>query len=128
MKIKSYIYKIKTFFMGEQHIPLQINDDGLVTNVGHDMGGSYEYTTNKDGESYDNCVVCGKQTQYKTSTHIDMRVGYVEGVGQTCYNCNTAGSSSGREMITIPKYWVLGTPNDQELGEKVRAYYWENYG
>lgn len=112
-KIKSYLYNIKTFFMAEQHIPFEINND---------------YTTYKDGEQFDNCVVCGKTTMYRTQQHIDTRIGYVEGVGQLCGNCHTGGSPSGREMITIPKHWVLGTPNDQELGEKVRAYYWENYG
>ena len=127
MKIKSYLYRIKTFFMGEQHVNLEINDGDMVTKVGHDLGGSYEYTTIKDGEQYDNCVVCGKTTVYRTQQHIDMRLGYVEGVGQLCGNCHTGGSPSGREMITIPKHWVWETPNDQELGEKVRAYYWENY-
>ena len=113
--------------MGEQHVTLQIDENNLVTKVGHDMGGSYEYTTNKDGESYDNCVVCGKQTQYKTSTHIDMRIGYVEGVGQTCSDCNTAGSSEAREMIMIPKHWIKAISNNFELGEKVRKYFWDNY-
>lgn len=113
--------------MGEQHIPLQINEDGLVTKVGHDSGGSYEYTTIKDGNQYDNCVLCGNQTQYKTSTHIDMRYGYVEGVGQLCGHCYSKGSSAGRSMITIPKYLVEQYPNDMELGAAVRQYYWENY-
>lgn len=113
--------------MGSQHVSLQINDDGLVTKVGHDMGGSYEYTTIKDGEQFDNCVLCGKVTQYKTSTHIDMRSGYVEGVGQLCGNCNSAGSPSSRELITIPKDWVNQMPNDADLGAAVRSYYWKNY-
>ncbi len=113
--------------MGEHHVTLQIDENNLVTKVGHDMGGSYEYTTNKDGESYDNCVVCGKQTQYKTSTHIDMRIGYVGGVGQTCSDCNTSGSPAGREMIMIPKYLVEQISNNMELGAAVRKFYWENY-
>ena len=113
--------------MGEQHVKLTIGDDNLVTSVGHDMGGSYEYTTIKDGEQFDNCVICGKQTQYKTSTHIDMRHGYVEGVGQLCGTCYSAGSSSGRQMITIPKDLVERYPNNMQLGEAVRKYYWENY-
>ena len=36
-------------------------------------------------DGYDLCVVCGKKTQYKSDTHIDERMGYVEGVGQTCF-------------------------------------------
>jgi hypothetical protein len=39
-----------------------------------------------DYNSYDKCVICGKESPYKVSTHIDMRNGYVEGVGQTCFN------------------------------------------
>ncbi len=113
--------------MGEHHVTLQIDENNLVTKVGHDMGGSYEYTTSKNGESFDNCVICGKETQYKTSTHIDMRSGYVEGVGQLCGICYTKGSSAGREMIGIPKYLVEQYPNDMELGAAVRQYYWENY-
>ena len=113
--------------MGEQHVKLTINDDGLVTKVGHDSGGSYEYTTIKDGEQFDNCVLCGNQTQYKTSTHIDMRYGYVEGVGQLCGHCYSKGSPSSREMISIPKQLVKENPNDADLGAAVRKFYWDNY-
>lgn len=105
--------------MGEQHIPLQIDENNNVIGVG--------YTTIKDNEQYDNCVICGKQTKYKTSTHIDARIGYVEGAGQLCVECHTKGTSTGREMITIPKYLVEQYPNNMQLGEAVRRYYWENY-
>ncbi|HAT68819.1 MAG: hypothetical protein A2481_04195 [Candidatus Yonathbacteria bacterium RIFOXYC2_FULL_47_9] len=41
-------------------------------------------------DGYDLCVHCGAKTPYKTETHIDARIGYVEGVGQTCPNgCKT---------------------------------------
>jgi hypothetical protein len=36
------------------------------------------------------CLICGKFSPYVKSTHIDMRVGFVEGVGQSCFmttNC-----------------------------------------
>lgn len=36
-------------------------------------------------DQYDTCVICGKKTPYLITTHIDYRLGYVEGVGQTCY-------------------------------------------
>ena len=114
--------------MGQQHVPLEINQDGLVTKVGHDIGGSYNYTTNIEGVSYDDCVICKKTTKYPTSTNIHQRFGYIEGMGQLCEDCYTAGTPAGREMITIPKHWVLGNPNDAELGAKIRAFYWENYG
>jgi hypothetical protein len=34
---------------------------------------------------YDKCVVCGKLSPYKTTTNIDLRIGYVEGAGQGCF-------------------------------------------
>lgn len=32
----------------------------------------------------DKCVLCGKETPYDETTHIDNRRGYYEGCGQTC--------------------------------------------
>lgn len=40
-----------------------------------------------DGE-YDKCVICGKTSPYKTTTHIDFREGYVDGAGQGCFQPN----------------------------------------
>ena len=37
---------------------------------------------------YDKCVICGQESPYLYSTHIDLRKGYVEGVGQCCYRPN----------------------------------------
>lgn len=37
-------------------------------------------------EEFDCCVICGKESPYTKSTHIDLRTGYVEGVGQGCFN------------------------------------------
>jgi hypothetical protein len=37
-------------------------------------------------EEFDNCVICGKESPYTKSTHIDLRTGYVEGMGQVCFN------------------------------------------
>lgn len=36
-------------------------------------------------EGYDKCVICGQNTPYKIGKHINERVGYVEGVGQSCF-------------------------------------------
>ena len=41
--------------------------------------------TNQKAESYDACVLCGKASPYKRSTHIDCRIGYLEGAGQGCW-------------------------------------------
>jgi hypothetical protein len=35
-------------------------------------------------DKIEKCVVCGRDTRYTSGTHIDMRVGYVEGAGQGC--------------------------------------------
>lgn len=108
--------------MGEHHVPLQIDENNNVTKVGTQL----ELFPN---DIYDNCVICGKQTPYKTSTHIDLRVGYVEGAGQGCFQPNKCNQSnqSNRQLITIPKYLVEQYPNDMELGREIRKYYYQNY-
>jgi hypothetical protein len=66
--------------MDDEHFFLNIADDGTVKSIHH-----------LNPDSYDKCVICGKETPYLVSTHIDMRVGYVEGCGQGCYqpqNCD----------------------------------------
>ncbi len=46
-------------------------------------------------DGYDLCVICRQKTPYPSHTHIDFRIGYIEGVGQTCTlpSCRT---------ITVP--------------------------
>ena len=39
----------------------------------------------------DKCVICGCETEYTKDTHINNRFGYVEGCGQCCRGCYTAG-------------------------------------
>ena len=59
----------------DEHFGLTIGKDGLVTSI------------NRPDE-YDICVICGKETPYLRSTHIDLREGYFEGGGQGCYQPN----------------------------------------
>jgi hypothetical protein len=73
------------------------------------------------------CIICGKETTVDVSTHIDYRVGYIEGAGQLCTECYRKGTSTGRELITIPKSFLEDYPNNYELGEKVRQYYWREH-
>ena len=40
-----------------------------------------------DGEPFESCVMCGKKTNVLKSTHIDLRNGYYEGIGQVCNEC-----------------------------------------
>ncbi len=123
--------------MGQQHVSLNIGDDGLVKSVGHDMGGSYEIETPKyeqleinfpkvDGQGqsiYETCIQCGKETTTLKSAHVDFRIGYVEGAGQLCWECYTGKS---RSLITIDERTIIDTPNDAELGAKVRRQYFQN--
>jgi len=72
----------------------------------------------------DHCVICGVETPYDYETHIDMRIGYIEGAGQLCKTCYDGDSN--KRYITISEKLVEKYPNDQILGGKVRELYWEN--
>ena len=98
--------------MGQQHVPLQIDENGNVLAVG---------SINDD--VLDTCVLCGNETPYTRSTHIDYRYGYVEGCGQLCKSCYDRGTE--RQQLLVPTDMVYNTPNDAELGAKVRKMYWE---
>ena len=72
----------------------------------------------------DLCIMCGAQTPYAKSIPIDYRYGYVEGAGQLCKSCYERGTE--RKQILIPSDLVYNTPNDQELGAKIRQIYNSN--
>ena len=72
----------------------------------------------------DKCIMCGEDSAYEFETHVDMRVGYIEGAGQLCINCYSKGTNHG--AVAVDYNTVLSTPNDQELGAKVRKLYYEN--
>ena len=85
------------------------------------------------------CIQCGKETNVDINTHIDLRYGYVEGAGQCCVECYNRTNNIQDEyitkimkqrttLITISAEDILNTPNDQELGAKVRQKYWEMTG
>lgn len=69
----------------------------------------------------DKCVLCDAETPYDESVHIDDRHGYVEGTGQLCKACYSRGAE--RTHTAIPNHLIQNTPNDQELGNKVRLIY-----
>ena len=84
----------------------------------------------------DKCIMCGEDSPYEFETHIDLRYGYIEGAGQLCKECyekKVVGISSEEIMkrrttlITISAEDILSTPNDMELGAKVRKLYYETY-
>ena len=35
----------------------------------------------------DKCVNCKRESLYSKETHIDFRIGYIEGTGQLCLEC-----------------------------------------
>ena len=76
-------------------------------------------------------VICGEPTQYRFNDHVNFRFNYVEGAGQLCNKCGNKDEEpialdSHRNLFTVSEYTVLSTPNDQELGNKVRQLYWES--
>ena len=73
---------------------------------------------------YEDCIMCGKKTTVSKTTHVDFRDGYIEGAGQLCIKCWNKGTE--RRHMTVPTNLVYDTPNDAELGAKVRKLYYEN--
>ena len=71
------------------------------------------------------CVSCGTETIFNVDTHIDFRANYIEGVGQFCPRCYHGNQE--RNMIAIPINFVTETPNDSELGYKIRDFFNQNY-
>jgi hypothetical protein len=85
------------------------------------------------------CVICGAETAYRFNDHIDYRFNYVEGAGQLCVKCGGSkeisetfaeveplGTSNPIHMlILVDETTILYTPNDAELGAKVRKIYWD---
>jgi hypothetical protein len=100
------------------------------SNVDYDYLNGYDHLScaleaeNKaKANEFEHCILCGVETSVKIGTHIDMRHGYIEGAGQLCPNCYNRGTEHG--AIAVDYNTILGTPNDQELGAKVRKLYWE---
>jgi hypothetical protein len=85
------------------------------------------------------CVICGAETAYRFNDHIDYRFNYVEGAGQLCEKCggnkeisetfievDQLGTPNPAHMlILVDETTILYTPNDAELGAKVRKIYWD---
>ena len=85
------------------------------------------------------CVSCGKDTDYRFNDRIDTRFYYVEGSGQLCRDCYNRiyktyegidaepprFINSPRMLVAIEDTTIQYTPNDAELGAKVRQLYWE---
>lgn len=70
----------------------------------------------------DKCILCDADTAYDNTTHVDMRVGYIEGAGQLCHACWMKGTD--RRHFLVPHSLVYNNSNDAELGAKVRELYY----
>lgn len=90
----------------DEHVGLVIDENGMVTQVltpqlkeincsicggdisriseEHLLGNDHLKCVLEKSNEIEKCVVCGCDTRYTRGTHIDMRVGYVEGAGQGC--------------------------------------------
>jgi hypothetical protein len=90
----------------DEHVGLVIGEDGLVKKIiraeemsqtcsicgestyrvssEHLDGTDHLECVLRQNNEYDRCVICDRETSYKRGTHIDMRIGYIEGAGQTC--------------------------------------------
>ncbi len=96
----------------DEHFGMIIGEDGLVKSIirpytcsicgGDTSEIEYDYLVGYDHlgcvlkveeetkeDEYDKCVICGKESPYLKSTHIDLRTGYVEGGGQGCFQPNS---------------------------------------
>ena len=69
------------------------------------------------------CVMCEGETQYNIYDHINIRYGYIEGMGQLCNPCY---QGSSRSSLLVDHRTIMDTPNDMELGMKVRRSYHES--
>lgn len=83
-----------------------------------------KYNKKEEDNVFETCIMCGKKTKVLMSTHIDHRIGYIEGAGQLCMDCFKGDNKS--QIIEIDKSLVINTPNNYDLGEKVRELYWES--
>lgn len=114
---KYWKHRQEPFPVDDEHVFLDITPDGYVRNivrpwecgicgkdtsmvemdylVGYDHLGCH-LKKQSMAEQKDKCVICGKETPYSYSTHIDLRVGYVEGAGQGCFQPNLCKPSYNR--------------------------------
>ena len=54
-----------------------------------------EDSTKEWREEFDNCLLCGEKTVYKTTDNIHSRTEYIEGAGQLCVSCDRKHSEGG---------------------------------
>lgn len=74
----------------------------------------------------DKCIICGDDSDYDFNAHVDTRLYYVEGAGQLCKFCwDSMGEPEDDKYLKIPKHFIIKYSNDQELGRKIREYFYK---
>lgn len=72
----------------------------------------------------DKCIMCGKETQYDVTTHIDFRNNYVEGAGQLCDSCASGDNVfEMEEYVKVPIKIIKEKSNYYDLGSYVFQEY-----
>lgn len=51
----------------------------------------------------DKCVLCGKESPYNITTHIDLRIGYIEGGGQGCFQPKKCFDEQNEKLLKMLK-------------------------
>lgn len=69
------------------------------------------------------CITCKNETPYHISTDIEYRSHYVEGAGQLCKDCWDEYFNNDDNVLMISEKIIKDTPNNYELGKKVRSIY-----
>ena len=69
------------------------------------------------------CITCKKETTYHIRTDIENSSHYVEGAGQLCKECWNDYFENDDNVLMISEKIIKDTPNNYELGEKVRSIY-----
>ncbi len=47
---------------------------------------SYKSLDYVSDDGFDLCIICGQKSPYYSHANVELRVGYVDGVGQGCYH------------------------------------------
>lgn len=76
----------------DERFVIVADENGLVTGI--HLPKNLPVVDDFTDNGYDKCVRCGKVSPYKTTTHIDLRIGYVEGAGQGCFQPTTCSQET----------------------------------
>lgn len=60
----------------------------------------WQQRSDQDRDPFDPCVQCGRTSPYRMSTHIDLRIGYVEGAGQGCFQPSACAKTDKFDELT----------------------------